>query len=91
MYVRCWNCSNDIEVVEKDMSKSYCVSLKHQEWDCLIKWGVSSFKFTAEKWCHPCTEKHEKYITNGKVKTNANTTSKSGRGRKTAQGSELSE
>lgn len=83
MYVRCWNCSTEIEVFDT-MSKSHCISNAHQEWDCLIKWSVTGFTFTAEKWCEPCKEKHSKPIQEGRVKTN-DSKGKSGRGGKTSK------
>ena len=36
--------------------KSTCSSNKHQEYSCLIKWGVSSKKFKLDKWCDECIE-----------------------------------
>ena len=90
MYVRCWNCSTEIEVVET-VSKSHCVNNTHQEWDCLTKWGVTGFKFTAEKWCDPCKEKHSKAIQEGRVTNKNATESKPRRGRKAAKKSGTSD
>jgi hypothetical protein len=67
------------------MSKSHCVSNAHQEWDCIIKWSVTGFKFTAEKWCAPCQEKHSNAIQEGRVIKKDGTESKPRRGRKTAK------
>jgi hypothetical protein len=38
--------------------KSPCTSNKHSEYTCLIKWGVSSKKFTVNKWCRECVQHH---------------------------------
>ena len=38
--------------------KSPCTSSKHAEYTCLIKWGVSSKKFSVDKWCSECIEHH---------------------------------
>ena len=38
--------------------KSPCISNKHSEYTCLIKWGVSSKKFGVDKWCNGCIEHH---------------------------------
>ena len=38
--------------------KSTCTSAKHQEYSCLIKWGVSSQKFGVDKWCKECIDSH---------------------------------
>ncbi len=40
--------------------KSPCKSPKHSEYTCLIKWGVSSKKFSVDKWCDGCIEHHNK-------------------------------
>lgn len=40
--------------------KSPCESNKHPEYTCLIKWGVSSQKFSVEKWCKACIAHHDK-------------------------------
>lgn len=37
---------------------SNCTSSKHQEYSCLIKWGVSSKKFTLNKWCDGCIKSY---------------------------------
>lgn len=39
--------------------KSPCTSNKHQEYTCLIKWGVTSKKFTPNKWCKECIQHHK--------------------------------
>jgi hypothetical protein len=39
--------------------KSPCTSPKHSEYTCLIKWGVSSKKFSVDKWCEGCTGHYE--------------------------------
>lgn len=41
-------------------TKSTCTSNKHQEYSCLIKWGVTSKKFSVDKWCKECVESHNK-------------------------------
>jgi hypothetical protein len=46
---------------------STCISTKHQEFDCMTKYGVSSKKFTAIQWCEPCKLKYKQYIDDGKV------------------------
>jgi hypothetical protein len=49
--------------------KSPCTSNKHSEYTCLIKWGVSSKKFTVDKWCKDCIEHHNKtYIVQEHIK-----------------------
>ena len=35
-------------------AQSPCISVRHQEYSCLIKWGVSSKKFSVDKWCEGC-------------------------------------
>lgn len=52
-YIRCWDCGQSIEMPVGYM-KSPCSSNKHQEYSCMIRWGVSGFKFTADKWCEGC-------------------------------------
>ena len=39
-------------------TKSTCTSSKHQEYSCLIKWGVTSKKFSVNKWCMECISSH---------------------------------
>lgn len=39
---------------------SPCKSAKHSEYSCMIKWGVSSKKFSVDKWCKECIEHHNK-------------------------------
>lgn len=41
------------------MQTSQCTSLSHQEYSCLIKWGVSSKKFKIDKWCHNCIDAYK--------------------------------
>jgi hypothetical protein len=53
------------------MGTSTCVSSKHPEYSCLIKYSASGLKFTAEKWCNPCKDKYNEDITSGRIKTNA--------------------
>lgn len=38
------------------MTTSKCTSNKHQEYSCLIKWGVSGKKFKVDKWCNNCID-----------------------------------
>ena len=38
--------------------KSPCTSPKHSEYTCLIKWGVTSKKFSVDKWCKECIDHH---------------------------------
>lgn len=61
---------------------STCVSTKHQEFNCLTKYGVSSRKFTAANWCDPCKQKYDKEIQDGRIVYGE---SKPGRKRKTAK------
>ena len=37
---------------------SPCVSKRHNDYDCLIRWGVSRKKHTVDRWCDPCREHH---------------------------------
>ena len=42
-----------------DQSLSYgprCLSLKHVEADCRVKYSVTGLKFTYPKWCTNCKE-----------------------------------
>ena len=56
-------------------TKSTCTSPKHQEYSCLIKWGVSSKKFTVNKWCKECIDRHthtfivQEYLTTNERET----------------------
>jgi hypothetical protein len=68
------------------MGTSTCVSSKHPEYNCLIKYSASGLKFTAEKWCNPCKDKYNIDIINGRIKTNA-VDRKPRRSRKVAEGS----
>lgn len=38
------------------MTKSTCVSTKHQDYDCLI-YGSINKKFRSSMWCKPCQAK----------------------------------
>lgn len=52
--------------------KSTCTSNKHSEYSCLIKWGVTSKKFSVDKWCDECVKRHnhahivQEYLKNNK-------------------------
>jgi len=50
------------------MATSTCKATKHNEYDCIIKWGVSGKKYNSEKWCASCKEKYKTYIENGIIK-----------------------
>ena len=51
--------------------KSPCTSSKHQEYTCLIKWGVTSKKFTVNKWCKECIDHYNHtYIVQEYLATN---------------------
>lgn len=39
--------------------KSTCISNKHSEYSCMIKWSVTK-KFDSAKWCEPCKVKYGK-------------------------------
>lgn len=53
------------------MPTSPCTSAKHNEYSCLIKWGVSSKKFKVEKWCKDCIHHYsETYIVKEYIATN---------------------
>lgn len=42
--------------------RSPCSSPKHQEYSCMMKWGVTGFKFTSDKWCHDCLDYYKEYL-----------------------------
>ena len=50
---------SELSVLPK-IGKSPCSSNKHSEYSCLIKWGVSSKKFSVDKWCDGCIQHHSK-------------------------------
>lgn len=53
------------------MPTSPCTSAKHNEYSCLIKWGVSGKKFKIEKWCEGCINHYsETYIVKEYLATN---------------------
>jgi hypothetical protein len=69
--------------------KSPCTSSRHQEYTCLIKWGVSSKKFKVDKWCKECIDHHnhtyivQEYLaTNEREKEQQNIEPRPRRGRK---------
>jgi hypothetical protein len=41
------------------MATSPCISKRHNDYDCLIRWGVSHLKWTPDKWCDPCRDHHK--------------------------------
>lgn len=53
------------------MPTSPCTNTKHNEYSCLIKWGVSGKKFKLEKWCEGCINHYsETYIVKEYLATN---------------------
>lgn len=55
------------------MPTSKCVSQRHQEYDCRIKYSVTK-KFTAEQWCEQCRQTFKEYIDDGRFPTTAKKT-----------------
>jgi hypothetical protein len=41
------------------VGKSPCNSSRHQEFSCMIKWGVTGKKFKTAKWCEGCKEHYK--------------------------------
>lgn len=39
--------------------KNFCVSSRHNEYSCLIRWSVTSRKFDVSKWCDGCVKNYE--------------------------------
>lgn len=71
--------------------KSPCKSARHPEYSCMIKWGVTSKKFSVDKWCEGCINHYidcqivQEYVTTNereKQKHIDNIESKPRRGRK---------
>lgn len=40
-----------------------CTSTRHSEYDCMIRYSVSSGRFTRDKWCQPCQDRYTERAT----------------------------